>query len=193
MFKKKRQVYHRCKLRRNDFYDFQLLQLLYRSIENQHSAWMRSRYFRYRSKGIGDAAPTSHFAKNEWTCTGLHCLPSSDLLYIGLKLFPTWECLWNNFVPNWHEVLTSIIYFRPTWSEVKFLKSHTPKDNFIPIWDEVKILTLITFRQVVGKFFAKINPRQIAEDWYEILISASVQLALKLPIWDQSKLQSLFI
>lgn len=105
---------------------------------------------------------------NKWTCTGLHCLLSSDLLYIGLKLFPTWECLRNNFVPNWHEVLTSIIYFRPTWSELKFLKSHTPKDNFIPIWDEVKIPRFITFRQVVGKFFAKINPRQSAEDWCEI-------------------------
>ena len=92
---------------------------------------------------------------NLQTCTGLHCLPSSDLLYIGLKLFPTWECLRNNFVPNWHEVLTSIIYFRPTWSEVKFLKFHTPKDNFIPIWDEVKPPRFITFRQVVGKFFCK--------------------------------------
>ena len=61
--KKNRQVCHRLKLQRNDFYDVQLLQLLCRSIKDQYSAWMRSRYFRYRSKGIGDAAPTSRFAK----------------------------------------------------------------------------------------------------------------------------------
>ena len=54
----------------------------------------------------------------------------NDLPYIGLKLFPT-------------------------WSEVKFLKFHTPKDNSIPIWDEVKIPRFITFRQVVEKFFCK--------------------------------------
>lgn len=72
-----------------------------------------------------------------------------------LKKFPTWKFLRNNFVPNWREVLTSIICFRPTWSKVKFLKSYTPKDNFIPIWDEVKILRFITFRQYVGKFFGK--------------------------------------
>ena len=109
---------------------FQLLQLLCRSIKDQHSAWMRSRYFRYRSKGIGDAAPTSRFAKNKWTCTGLHCLPSSDLLYISLKLFPT-------------------------WSKVKFLKSHTPKDNFIPIWDEVKILETHNFPTSCREVFCK--------------------------------------
>ena len=72
-----------------------------------------------------------------------------------LKKFPTWKFLRNNFVPNWREVLTSIIYFRPTWSKVKFLKSYTPKDNFIPIGDEVKILRFRTFRQYVGKFFGK--------------------------------------
>lgn len=52
-------------------------------------------------------------------------------------------------------------YFRPTWSKVKFLKSHTPKDNFIPIWDEVKILRFVTFRQVVGKFFQKSIPGRL--------------------------------
>ena len=132
---------------------------------------MRSRYFRYRSKGIGDAAPTSRFAKTGepvqiyTACQVVICfILALYWLYIGLKLFPTWKCSRNNFVPNCQEVLTSIIYFRATWSKVKFLKSHTPKDNFIPIWDEVKIPRFITFRQVVGKFFAKINPRKIAED-----------------------------
>ena len=70
----------------------------------------------------------------------------------------------NNFVPNWHKVLTLIIYFRPTWSKVKFLKSHTPKDNFIPIWDEVKILRIHNFPTSCREAFSKINPRQIAED-----------------------------
>ena len=35
------------------------------------------------------------------------------------------------------------------------------KDNFIPIWNEVKILRLITFRQVVGKIFQKLIPGRL--------------------------------
>lgn len=71
-------------------------------------------------------------------------------------------------------------YFRPTWSKVKFLKSHTPKDNFIPIWDEVKTLRFKTFRQVVGKFFCKNQSPADCRGLMRNLISASVQLAPKL-------------
>lgn len=67
-----------------------------------------------------------------------HCLPICECPYYSSKSFPTWTFLRNNFVLNWRKVLTSIIYF-------------------IPIWDEVKTLRLITFRQVVGKFQFKIK------------------------------------
>ena len=54
---------------------------------------------RWCSKGIGDVAPTSTFCKsterwfceNEWTCTGLHCLPICEGAKYGSNLFPTWE------------------------------------------------------------------------------------------------------
>ena len=95
------------------------------SVRSSSVRRMRCPSRRDGSRGIG-----GFFPQQAGLSIHKHCLPSSDLLYIGLKLFPT-------------------------WSKVKFLKSHTPKDNFIPIWGEVKILRLITFRQVVWKFFCK--------------------------------------
>lgn len=49
---------------------------------------------RWCSKGIGDASPTSKFAKiapkgksrNEWTCTGLHCLPICEIMNLVSRI-----------------------------------------------------------------------------------------------------------
>ena len=69
------------------------------NVQNERAAIIA----RWCSKGIGDVAPTSEWAKvvnralftllaNLWTCTGLHCLPICERSKYRSKLFPSWEC-----------------------------------------------------------------------------------------------------
>ena len=100
-----------------------------RSVQNERVAIIA----RWCSKGIGDVAPTSEWAKvvnralftllaNLWTCTGLHCLP----LCASLKWQRNHSRIGNNSStqpvgnsPTSQDHLFTFLNLCPTWVQVK--------------------------------------------------------------------------
>ena len=106
------------------------------NVQNERAAIIA----RWCSKGIGDVAPTSNFRKsirrwfgeNEWTCTGLHCLPICERAKYRSELFPCWECFHcatcGQFV---HKLKSSFRYFElvPNLGTSDFEKSFDPTSS----------------------------------------------------------------
>ena len=142
----------------------------------KRSEWTSSHHRRWCSKGIGDVAPISGFAKivnlYRFTLLATLCKPK-----MTAELFPNWEWFLSTTCGQiGHKLKSSfaIFNFCPNWAEVIFYSRRVVGD--------------FTSRQFVGKLFCNFRPT-----WSEVIRrntnwqagqSGTTLLILQISLWN---------